>query len=91
MASGATVGCADPCWFDQRDTFLERPDASNKGTDFVASGDLSAALCAAVFYAPDPIWLPGIASAALILAAAVGALEKHGPEMSSESSLSTGR
>ncbi|MDV8022023.1 hypothetical protein [Rhodococcus sp. IEGM 1330] len=43
------------------------------------------------FYAPDPTWLPGIASAALILVAAVVALEKHGPEMSSESSLSTGR
>ncbi|WP_141216513.1 hypothetical protein [Rhodococcus sp. 14-2483-1-1] len=43
------------------------------------------------FYAPDPMWLPGIASAALILVAAVVALEKHGPEISSESSGSTGR
>ncbi|OZD67962.1 hypothetical protein CH272_00525 [Rhodococcus sp. 05-340-1] len=42
-------------------------------------------------YAPDPAWLPGIASAALIMAAAVVALEKHGDDMSSESSLSTGR
>jgi peptidoglycan/LPS O-acetylase OafA/YrhL len=35
------------------------------------------------YYAPDPMWLPGIASAALILVAAVVALEKRGPEMSS--------
>ncbi|OZC97616.1 hypothetical protein CH275_26325 [Rhodococcus sp. 06-235-1A] len=41
-------------------------------------------------YAPDPRLLPGIASAALIMVAAVVALERHGPEMSSESSLSTG-
>ncbi|MET4046910.1 MULTISPECIES: hypothetical protein [unclassified Rhodococcus (in: high G+C Gram-positive bacteria)] len=41
-------------------------------------------------YATDSTWLPGIASAALIVVAAIVALEKRGPEMLSGSPLPAG-
>ncbi|QCB49866.1 hypothetical protein E5720_07870 [Rhodococcus sp. PAMC28707] len=41
-------------------------------------------------YAPDPTWLPGIASGMLIVVAAIVALEKRGPEMLSGSTSPAG-